>query len=63
MKSHQWFKYKLNKLKNDPEFLRDYIKLLESIIDELAKPKQCSQCGLIQPKFINCGACGFPIGI
>ena len=62
MKTHQWFKDKLIKFENDPEFLREYIDLLEGEIIELAKSKQCPECGLIQSKFINCFACGFPIG-
>jgi transposase len=62
MKTHQWFKEKLNKFKNDPEFLREYIELLEGEIVELSKSKQCPECGLIQSKFINCPHCGFAIG-
>jgi hypothetical protein len=63
MKTHQWFKEKLKEFKGDPEFLCEYIDLLEGELDELSKPKQCRECGLIQPKFMNCAACGSAIGI
>jgi hypothetical protein len=59
-KTRLWFQNKLEQYKNDPEFLREYIDLLESEIKSM-KRKQCGHCGAIQPAFNLCELCGLPV--
>lgn len=67
-KNKNWFQEKMKKFENDPEFLKEYILLLEDEIKSLENnpnpksPLQCNQCGMIQPVYLTC-ACGNTIGI